>query len=270
MFSDLDPGLWTNLIMTLGIAIGVQVLLWLISLKTKDATIADYWWGTGFATIAVFTYFTSADVGVESRRLLLMALTVIWGLRLAAYIYSRSRGKPEDHRYAAYRKMAGANAPFAMLRKVFAIQGLMMWITSIPIQVGMFLLRPETLGIWAAIGAAVWLVGFVIETAADWHMTVFKRDPANKGKPLNRGLWRYSRHPNYFGDALVWWGLFLITCDNPVALLFIFAPIRMHYRMAYRQSLKLLERNIGATKPEYAEYVATTNRFYPWFPRKRG
>src|SRR5690606_40508037 len=254
--------------MSLGIAIGVEILLWLVSLKTRDATLADVWWGLGFATIAVASYIHSAGVGVESRRLLLMALTVIWGARLAIYIYARSHGKPEDHRYAAYRKAAGPDTARVMFRKVFGIQGLMMWITSIPVQVGMFLVQPETLGVWAAIGAAVWLIGFVIETVADWQMTIFKRDPANRGKPLATGVWRYTRHPNYFGDAMVWWGLFLITCDNPVAWLFIFAPIRMHYRLAYRQSLKLLEKNIGTTKPEYAHYVATTNRFYPWFPRK--
>ncbi|MDO9438545.1 DUF1295 domain-containing protein [Hydrogenophaga sp.] len=259
-----------NLLLCLVIAIGVQVLLWRYSEHVQDATIADVWWGTGFACIAITSWCMARGWGDPLRNGVVTVLTTVWGLRLAFYIRSRSKQQPEDHRYTAYRREAqaqGRSVAWVMFRKVFGIQGLMMWITSIPIQVGQFL--PGPTGPWLWIGVAVWAVGFIWETVADAHMTRFKRDPANKGQALTTGLWRYSRHPNYFGDAMVWWGLFLCTVDNGFGWLTIFAPIRMTYRLGYRRTLAPFEAKMKERRPAYADYVARTNRFWPWFPRQR-
>jgi steroid 5-alpha reductase family enzyme len=273
MFADLAPGLLTNLLLTAAISFGVQLALWLISLKTRDATLADWWWGLGYATIALFTYVNTQGVGVESRKLLITACTVIWGVRLSAHLVIRSHADRwrELDRYEKYRLDAareGRNVNWYIYRKVFGIQGLMMWITSLPVQVTQFYLRPAELGTVALIGAAVWLAGFLIEAFCDWQLARFKADPANQGRVLNTGLWYFTRHPNYFGEALLWWGIFLIACDHWIGLFTIVSPIRMHHRMAYRQGIGWLEQKMSGLRPEYRDYIARTNRFYPWLPRK--
>ena len=273
MTADLAPGLWTNLLATAALSLGVQLVLWMISMKTRDATLADWWWGTGYGVIAVFTWFNTWGVGVESRKLLITACAVIWGLRLSIHLFARSRadGWRELDRYEKYRQDAareGRNVNLYIYRRVFGIQGVMMWITSLPLQVTQFYLQPPSIGLIAWIGAAVWLTGFSIEAYCDWQLARFKADPANKGRVLDAGLWRYSRHPNYFGEALLWWGIFLIACDHWVGIFTIVSPIRMHHRMAYRQGIVWLEEKMGNLRPEYRDYVARTNRFYPWFPKK--
>lgn len=274
MFENLAPGLVHNLVYTAIIALGVQVVLWLVCLRLRDATLADWWWGLGYATIAVFTYLHTWGVGVESRKLLITAVTVIWGVRLSLHLIDRSRRDRwrELDRYENYRKEAqarGQSVAWVMYRKVFGIQGVMMWITSLPVQVTQFYLEPVQLGWLAMLGAAIWLTGFLIEAGTDWQLARFKADPANKGKVLDKGLWYYTRHPNYFGEALLWWGIFLIACEHPIGLLTIVSPIRMHHRMAYRAGIVWLEGKMSRHRPEYADYVARTNRFYPWFPKRR-
>ncbi|UUZ69741.1 DUF1295 domain-containing protein [Polaromonas sp. P2-4] len=274
MTAELAPGLINNLLMTAALSFGAQIILWLISIKTRDATPADWWWGLGFGALALFTYFNTAGVGVESRKLLITACTVIWGVRLSLHVFLRSRadGWRELDRYDKYREdaaKAGVNVHWYIYRRVFGIQGLMMWITSVPVQVAQFYLAPTELGVIAILGTIVWAVGFLIEAICDWQLQRFKTNPLNKGKVLNTGLWYFTRHPNYFGDALVWWGLFLIACDNSIGLWTIFAPARMHYRLAYRQGIGWLEAKMSNLRPEYADYINRTNRFYPWFPKKR-
>lgn len=272
MSADLAPGLVDNLILTALLCLGAQLVLWLISMKTRDATIADWWWGLGYATIALVTYANTSGVGVESRRLLITALTVVWGVRLSLHLIARSLAdKRELDRYENYRKQAraaGENLQWYLYKKIFGIQGVMMWIVSLPVQVAQFYLQPTQLGIAALVGTALWCVGFTIESLTDWQLARFKADPANKGKVLDTGLWHYTRHPNYFGEALLWWGIFLIACDNWIGLVTILSPIRMHHRMAYRQGIGWLEDKMRNLRPEYADYIARTNRFYPWFPRK--
>jgi steroid 5-alpha reductase family enzyme len=269
MSADFAPGLVNNLIFTACISFGVQFILWLIHMKTRDATLADWWWGLGYATIALFTYFNTMGVGVESRKLLITLLTVAWGVRLSAHLIIRSyRDKwRELDRYENYRKAASKNVGWVMYRKVFGIQGLMMWIVSLPVQVTQFYLVPTEIGTIAMIGTALWLFGFLLEWGTDWQLANFKADPANRERVLNWGWWRYTRHPNYFGEACAWWGIYLVACDNLAGWWVIVSPLRMHYRMAYRMGLVWLEEKMTNNKPGYADYVARTNRFYPWFPR---
>ena len=274
MFTELAPGLIDNLILTAALSLGIQIVLWLVSMKTRDATIADWWWGMGYATIALVTYANTYGVGVESRKLLITVLTVIWGVRLSVHLIARSvADRRELDRYENYRKEAtakGEHLQWYLYKKIFGIQGVMMWIVSLPVQVAQFYLKPVELGIVALIGCAIWVIGFSIESYTDWQLAQFKADPANKGKILNSGLWYYTRHPNYFGEALVWWGIFLIACDNWIGLVTILSPIRMHHRMAHRQGIGWLEKKMSTLRPEYADYIARTNRFYPWPPKAAG
>jgi len=265
---NLAPGLVENLVLTAVVILIAQVLLWALSLRIHDASIVDIFWGPGFALIAVVTWLHLGDVGVAERKALIVGLTCIWALRLALYVYWRGRGKGEDPRYTAFRRHATGNPDRFMLRQVFLKQGRAMWITSIPLQVGQYYLVPTELGIMAALGVALWLVGFTFETLGDWQLARFKADPANAGRIMDRGLWRYTRHPNYFGDACVWWGLFFIACDNWLGLLTIFAPLRMTHSLINRTGKKLLEKRMLKTRPAYAAYVENTNGFFPWFPRK--
>lgn len=266
--NELASGLLFNLVMTLALILLCQVLLWGLSLRLNDASIADIFWGPGFAVIAVATWLHLYGQGVAERKALILGLTCIWAARLGIYVYWRAKGKGEDPRYTAFRKHATGNPNLFILRNIFLKQGWAMWITSIPVQVGQFYLQPSELGFMAMLGCAVWLVGILFESVGDWQLTRFKANPANKGRIMDTGLWRYTRHPNYFGDACVWWGLFFIACDHWIGILTIFAPLRMTNSLMNRTGKKLLEKRMLKTRPEYADYVARTNGFFPWFPRK--
>lgn len=268
--TDFAPGLVQNLVYTAAISLGVQVVLWLIHMKTRDATLADWWWGLGYGTIAVFTYVNTMGVGVEWRKLLITAMALLWGVRLSAHLIYRSyrdRWRELD-RYENYRKAASANVGWVMYRKVFGIQGVMMWIVSLPLQVAQFYTGPAEMGLVAKVGVALFAFGFLLESYTDWQLGRFKEDASNREKVLEVGWWRYTRHPNYFGEACAWWGIFLVAMDNPAGWFAIASPLRMHYRMAYRQGIVWLEEKMSKNKPGYADYMARVNRFYPWFPRK--
>jgi steroid 5-alpha reductase family enzyme len=227
----------------------------------------DTFWGPGFAVVAVATWMHQQGVGVEPRKAVLVGLTTLWALRLGCHVYWRSRGQGEDPRYAAFRKKAVGNEHLFLLRHVFYKQGLAIWITSLPVQIGQFWLKPEALGPAAWLGIAVCTLGFLFETVGDWQLARFKADPANRGKIMQSGLWRYTRHPNYFGDSCVWWGLFLIACDHWLGLLLVFAPLRMTHSLVNRTGKKLLEKKMRRERPEYDEYVKKTSGFFPWKPR---
>lgn len=264
---NVAPGLLVNLLLTAAVLVVCQLLLWLLSIRLRDASIVDIFWGPSFAVVALVTWLHQYGVGVESRKAVLLGLTSLWALRLGLHVYLRARGHGEDSRYAAFRKKATGNEHVFMLKHVFVKQGMAMWVTSIPVQVGMFWLRPESLGPLAWLGIAVWLVGFLFESIGDWQLVRFKADPANRGKIMQTGLWRYTRHPNYFGDACVWWGLFLIASDNWLGLLTVFAPLRMTHNLLNRTGKKLLEKKMSRERPEYAEYINRTSGFFPWPPR---
>ncbi len=258
MLADLAPGLLNNLLATAAISFGVQIVLWLICMKTEDATPADWWWGLGYATIALYTWFNTAGVGLESRRLLITACTVIWGVRLSLHLILRSYADRwrELDRYEKYRvdaAKAGMNVNWYIYRKVFGTQGPMMWIVSLPVQVAQFYLRPTELGAIAIVGAVLWTVGFVIEASCDFQLARFKAAPANKGNVLDHGLWYFSRLPHR-----------LRQLDRPV-------DDRLAAAHALPHGLPLgigwLEEKMSNQRPQYRDYIARTNRFYPWLPK---
>lgn len=244
---------------------GALFLLWLLSLKLKDASIVDIFWGLGFAMIAI-TSFVVTD-GYIARKSLLTTLVVAWGVRLAWHIGSRNLGKGEDFRYQAMRKRHGARFPLVSLFTVFLLQGVLMWLISLPLQVAQIPAQPDALTVWDIAGAVVFLIGFGFEAIGDWQLRQFKSNPANKGKLMDRGLWALTRHPNYFGDALLWWGFYLISCAAG-AWWTVFSPMLMTFLLVKVSGVAMLERSLSKTKPEYAAYARRTNAFLPWFPKR--
>jgi steroid 5-alpha reductase family enzyme len=240
------------------------VLLWLLSLKLKDASIVDIFWGIGFVLIAVTSY-EIAD-GYVGRRFLLTALVVMWGGRLAGYLGRRNLGHGEDYRYQAMRKRYGDRFPLLSLFLVFGLQGVLMWTISLPLQAAQLAPQPDRLTALDWLGALLWATGMAFETIGDWQLSHFKADPANQGKVMDRGLWAYTRHPNYFGDALLWWGYYLIAVAAG-AWWTVFSPILMTLLLMKVSGVALLEKTLVKTKPEYQDYVRRTNAFFPWFQR---
>lgn len=251
---------------TLGLTAGVFFVLWLASLRLRNASIVDVWWGPGFALISLATFVLTPE-GALPRRLLVTALTAIWGFRLGAYLLWRNAGRGEDFRYVAMRKHWGARFPLVSLGTVFGLQAVLMWIVSLPLQVAQRAAIPPALGPWDAAGAALWTIGMLFEAVGDAQLARFKADPASAGRVLDRGLWRYTRHPNYFGDCCVWWGLWLIACAVPGGFATLVGPLVMTVLLRRVSGVPMLERTIGKRRPGYAEYVRRTSPFVPWPPR---
>ena len=246
--------------------LAAQLLLWLVSLRLRDVSIVDIYWGVGFAQIAIITA-ALAD-GWPWRQLLLTQLTVLWGLRLGFYLFWRNAGHGEDYRYQAMRRHHGDRFPLVSLATVFGLQGALMWIVSLPVQLGQLGASPAHLTWLDGAGVALWALGLAFETIGDLQLAAFKADPANAGQVMDRGLWRYTRHPNYFGDACVWWGLWLIATAGG-AWWTVFSPALMTFFLMKVSGVAMLERTIGKRRPAYADYIARTSAFVPWFPRRR-
>lgn len=241
--------------------------VWLLSLVKKNASLVDVFWGLGFILIAWLT-FSKAD-GYPARQLLLVLLTSIWGFRLSLHILLRNRGKGEDRRYQAWRDKHGESFGWVSLFTIFGTQALLLWVVSLVVQFGQLSPVPGRLTLWDGLGVLVWGVGFGFEGVADWQLTRFKADPNNKGKVMDQGLWKYSRHPNYFGETLIWWGMFLITFSTPYGYWAIISPITITFLLLKVSGVTLLEKDITERRPEYRDYMKNTNAFMPWFPKQK-
>jgi steroid 5-alpha reductase family enzyme len=228
-------------------------------------SVIDTAWGVLFAAIAVAAFIRSAGDGDPMRRWLLLILPVLWGVRLAQHIGRRTVGKPEDPRYAEMLAKAKGNPDLYALRMVYLLQGILALLISAPIVVGAF----ERGSVWglAWAGAALWCVGVFFEGVGDWQMEQFRRDPANKGKVIDVGLWRYTRHPNYFGDACVWWGIFLIAAERWPGALSVLAPIVMTLLLTKGSGARILEKYMSKRRG-WEEYAARTSAFFPLPPKK--
>jgi steroid 5-alpha reductase family enzyme len=208
--------------------------------------------------------------GFSGRRWLVMVLTTLWGLRLCAYLSYRNWGKGEDPRYGKWREASGDNFWIVSLFKVFLLQALFLWVIALVVQVPQMAPQPAHLTVWDGLGAAVWLTGFAFESVADRQLQRFKADPRNKGQVMDRGLWRYSRHPNYFGECLIWWGLFLIAFSVPGGVWTVISPIIITLVLLKMTGVPLTERTTMESRPGYRDYMRRTSTFIPWFPRKEG
>ncbi|MBA3311248.1 MAG: DUF1295 domain-containing protein [Nocardioidaceae bacterium] len=260
---------WGDLLRVLPFTLGAVVVVLggtlLVALRVGRHSVVDVAWGLGFATIALTSYVVSAGEGDAGRRLLIAGLTVAWGVRLALHIGVRLRDKGEDPRYAELLDKAPGNRTRYAVRRVYLTQGLVMWFVSLPVQVAVFV--PDSLGLVDWLGAAVWLVGFGFEALGDRQLARFRNDPDSRGLVLDTGLWRYTRHPNYFGDATVWWGLWLIAASSWPGVLTVLSPVAMTWLLAKGTGKPLLEKDISQRRPGYPEYVRRTSGFVPLPPK---
>lgn len=256
----------TILIITFCTTMAAMILMWLVSLALRNASIVDAFWGSGFVLIGVVSFVLGS--GYPIRKLMVTTLLIIWGLRLSIHIGWRNRGKGEDFRYQAMRKRIGPRFAIVSLFVVFGLQGLLMWIISLPVQKAEFSIHPAALTVFDFLGMVVWLVGFGFEAIGDWQLARFKADPNNKGKVMDRGLWAYTRHPNYFGDALLWWGLFLIALSTPRGWWTVISPVIMTTLLMKVSGVALLEKTLVKTRPAYQDYVRRTSAFFPMPPKR--
>jgi steroid 5-alpha reductase family enzyme len=245
---------------------GFMLFLWAVSLALKNSSIVDIFWGFGFV-LSSWLYFFLAPEGFLLRKLILLALVTIWGLRLTIHILTRNWGKAEDFRYQKWRAEAGSSWWIRSLFKVFLLQGLLMWLISAPL-LGAQFFKMRLAFTWIdALAILVWVIGFFFESVGDAQLAHFRADPANKGKLLNTGVWQLTRHPNYFGDAAQWWGFYLLALIAG-GWWTVFSPILMTLFLIQVSGIALLEKTLAETKPGYREYMASTSAFLPWFPKK--
>lgn len=245
----------------------LMVLGWLVSLVRRNVDIVDTLWGLGFVLIAWMTWFQSD--GYWGRKLLIAGLTTAWGVRLAVHLTVRNHGKGEDPRYAKWRAASGKGFWLTSLFKVFLLQALFLWAIALTIQAGQVRMEPARLTLLDAIGSLVWLTGFAFETVGDWQLARFKADPANRGRVMDRGLWRYTRHPNYFGECLIWWGLFFIALSNPGNGWTVISPVIITAVLLKMTGIPLTEQWMVESRPGYRAYMQLTPAFFPRKPKRR-
>lgn len=240
---------------------GLMFTIWLISLILKDASVVDLIWGLGFVLVAWTSVLTT-----QSNNWILPLLTTVWGLRLSGYLAWRNYGQSEDYRYRAMRDHHGKSFPLVSIVTVFGLQGLIMWIVSLPLQAGA--IATNYVWKWLLIpGVVLWAIGLCFETLGDWQLARFKANRNNSGAVLDSGLWRYTRHPNYFGDFAVWWGVYFVAMAHSGAWWTVIGPIVMSVFLMRVSGVTLLEKSLTKTKPQYADYIARTNAFFPGPPR---
>lgn len=251
--------MWLNLAALLASMLGV----WLLSLLFRDVSIVDVFWGIGFVLVAGISIARAESP--PPRAWFLAGLTFVWGLRLAGYLGWRKFGKPEDNRYRAVRENYGNRFWVISLFLVFGLQAGLIWVISWPLQVA-----PLGSGGWSAwdvAGAILWMIGFLFEAIGDYQMARFKTDPANQGKLYSGGLWKFTRHPNYFGDFLVWWGLTLMAFAGGAPLWIIVSPLTISFLLIRVSGVSLLEKSLKHRTPGYEEYMRRTSSFFPWPPK---
>ena len=247
-----------------GIILLLMTILWLVSLWLKNSSIVDIFWGTGFV-IANWVYFILTPDGFMLRKIIISILVTIWGLRLSIYILLRNFGKPEDFRYQKWRKESGKKWWWKSYFQVFLLQGVLLGVISIPLLAAQINPLPDHLTALDFLGIAVWLFGFYFESMGDYQLARFKANPENKGKVMDKGVWRYTRHPNYFGDSAQWWGYFLIAAAAG-GWWTIYSPILMTLFLLRVSGVALLEKTMEK-RPGYKEYIRKTSAFVPWFPK---
>lgn len=244
----------------------MMTILWIISVIIRNASIADLFWGFGFVLVCGFYFLKTEDSGPG--KIILMTLVSVWGLRLSAYLAWRNIGKGEDFRYKEFRRKYGEKRYWwVSFFQTFLLQGVLMWLVSAPLLGSQYFSTAGSLGILFYSGIALWIIGFSFEAGGDFQLAVFKSDLSNKGKVLDKGFWRYTRHPNYFGDSAVWWGYGLM-CLGTGSYLPLLGSLLMTVILIKISGVAMLERSLKEQKPQYKEYIAKTSPFIPWFPKK--
>lgn len=258
-----------NIYLTSALVImSLMFILWIASLILKNASIIDIFWGIGFV-LTCWVYFALTPDGFLARKGLICALVSLWGLRLSLYILWRNWGKGEDFRYQKWRQEEGANWWWLSFLRVFALQGILLWVISIPLLAAQINATPDYFTVLDGLGLLAWGLGFFFETVGDWQLARFKANPANQGQVMSGGVWHYTRHPNYFGDSAQWWGFYLIAAATLSSLWTIYSPILMTVLLLRVSGVTLLEKTLKETRQGYREYIQNTSAFIPWFPREK-
>jgi len=246
------------------VILSMMTILWLISVFLKNVSIVDLFWGIGFIVASgVYYYYTD---GNPYRKAIILALVIIWGLRLSIYLAWRNHGKGEDFRYKEFRRKYGVDRYWWISYfQVFLVQGLLMWLISAPLLGAQYIHDSGNPGFLDIIAILVWLTGFIFEAGGDFQLARFKSDPQNKGKLLTTGFWRYTRHPNYFGDSAVWWAYGILAISGG-SYFPIIGSVLMTAIIIKVSGVALLEKSLKGKKPGYEEYIKSTNAFIPWIP----
>jgi steroid 5-alpha reductase family enzyme len=259
------------LLVNVAVVCAVFMALWALCLRWRDVTIVDAYWGVGMGILALSTFLQMPEA--TPRRLLLLGLCLFWALRLGGYLTWRWRDHGPDRRYVRMMEKAqqqrGWSFAKASLLLVFVTQAPMQFIVALPVQLGQISAEPQALGLLAWAGAALAVFGIVFESIGDWQLTRFRKNPANAGQVLSSGLWAWTRHPNYFGDACVWWGLFLIAAETSLGWFSIVGPLLLTWTLMKWSGAPTLEYRMRKTKPGYQEYIERTSGFLPLPPKKR-
>jgi steroid 5-alpha reductase family enzyme len=246
----------------LALILGVGVAAWAVSVAIRNVAFVDSLWSLFFLIAAVT--FAAAAWPLSARGLLVTVLVAIWALRLSIYITARNWGEPEDHRYQKIRANNEPGFAFKSLYIVFGLQGVLAWFIAMPLLPA--IMNPGDIGPLEIVAGALWLLGFVFEAGGDYQLARFKSDPSNKGRVLNTGLWRYTRHPNYFGDFCVWWAFYLFAVAAG-GWWTVLSPVLMSLLLLKVSGVALLEKTITERRPEYADYIRRTNAFFPGLPK---
>lgn len=241
-------------------------VLWVVSVLLKNVSIVDLFWGLGFVIVNAWYFFSAETTNI--RQVVLLVLVTVWGLRLSIYLAWRNIGKGEDFRYREFRKNYGEkNYWWISFFQTFLLQGILMWLISSTLWGINKFSSGTSLNIIDYIGVLVWSIGFIFEAGGDYQLAKFKKNVSNKGKVLNSGFWRFTRHPNYFGDSAVWWGYGLL-CLAAGGYWFIWGSMLMTLLIIKVSGVALLEKTLKTQKPEYLNYIQKTNAFFPWIPKK--
>jgi steroid 5-alpha reductase family enzyme len=242
-----------------------MVFLWLLSIPLRNVSIVDIGWGIGFVLVA---WLAAPEIGGPPT--ILYSMVTVWGVRLAWYLWLRNHGKPEDYRYVAMREKRGSSFVWSSLLRVFALQGVIMWLIALPIMATGAQAISEPCWILTGCGCALWLVGMFFEVVGDWQLARFKSNADNQGKVMDSGLWKYTRHPNYFGEFVLWWGHWMVCLgltDPTKTWWTILSPALISFLLFKVSGVTLLERAMKKRSPEYESYIQRTSTFFPRRPR---
>lgn len=262
---------WTDLgvlfAANFAIAMSAVLILWAISIPLRDVSIIDMFFAVIVLAITLSSLLLST--GSPGRKWLILTLVAIWALRMTGYLIWRNWGEGEDVRYTKLRSWVADDQAFVWLslRKVFLLQGLILWAVTLPVQFAMTITVPLKLGWMGTAGVAIWVIGFAFETISDMQLTRHRKNPELAGRVLKTGLWRYSRHPNYFGEICLWWGLFLLACDNPWGWTTVIGPALYTWLIVRVTGKATLEKKLRRERPDYDEYIQSTSGLIPWPPR---
>jgi len=241
-----------------------MAVIFVLALFKKDNSIVDIAWGLGFILVALLTFFLEKEFAV--RHILVTVLVLIWGTRLAVHVFIRNKGRGEDFRYAQWRREWGKWFLLRSFFQIFMLQGFLLLIIAYPLILTNHSSK-EGISYLDLVGVVLWITGFFFEAVGDFQLSRFKRDPGNRGKIMKSGMWKYTRHPNYFGEAVMWWGVFLIALSVRLGWTAIISPFLITFLLLRVSGVTMLEKKY-AGNAEFEEYAKKTSAFFPWLPKK--